>query len=280
MSIRHSQRNTSGFQIHSLSNEAVSVSIAPELGGRIVSLRDRISGREWLDGWSPVGKRRIWHPTDPANFETGPGAGLDECLPTVLPCKIKRRSLPDHGDLWNQVPEFIAHPKSGFFCHWDLHSLPLAFERRICLRKNEVRFDYQLENLADTATPFLVQLETGRSNSNHGEILPQPRRSRNTSMARTSTRHRSIKSPFSRRSHSRRQGLSGSSHQGFRFHPRQERRAPLAHLAGRAFPLCRHLDHPWFLERSPSLGHRADQCTGGSSVRHRYPIPSITSRAS
>jgi galactose mutarotase-like enzyme len=155
MSIRHTQRNTSGFQIHSLANEAISVSIVPELGGRIVSLRDRISGREWLDGWSPASKRRIWHPTDPANFETGPGAGLDECLPTVLPCKIKRRSLPDHGDLWNQVPEFTADQKGGFFCRWNLKSLPLAFERRVSLRGNEIRFDYQLENLADTATPFL-----------------------------------------------------------------------------------------------------------------------------
>jgi galactose mutarotase-like enzyme len=149
-------RNTVGeFAIHTLANEAISLSIAPELGGRIVSLRDRISRREWLDGWTPVSKRRIWQPTDPANFETGPGAGIDECLPTVLACKVGRKLLPDHGELWNQVPDFDVDPKGGFSCRWDLKCLPLGFERRISLGKNEVRFDYRIENRADAPTPFL-----------------------------------------------------------------------------------------------------------------------------
>jgi galactose mutarotase-like enzyme len=155
MSVRHSRKMVGDFEIHTLANDAVSLSIAPELGGRIVSLRDRVSRREWLDGWAPAGKRRLWHPTDSANYETGPGAGLDECLPTVLPCRIGRKSLPDHGELWNQSPEFDVNPERGFTCRWNLNSLPLAFERRISLGKGEVRFDYRLENLADASTPFL-----------------------------------------------------------------------------------------------------------------------------
>ena len=155
MSIRHSRKKVGNFGIHTLSNDAVSLSIAPELGGRIVSLRDRISRREWLDGWAPAGKRRIWHPTDPANFETGPGAGIDECLPTVLPCKIGRKALPDHGELWNQEPEFEIDSQGAISCRWNLKSLPLDFERRISLGKNEVRFDYRIKNRADTPTPFL-----------------------------------------------------------------------------------------------------------------------------
>lgn len=155
MSVRHSSRKLGDFDIQTLANDAVSLSIAPELGGRIVSLRDRISGREWLDGWAPAAKRRIWHPSDPANYESGPGAGIDECLPTVLPCKVACKSLPDHGDLWNQVPEFAIDPKGGFSCKWKVKSMPLAFERRISLRRNEICFDYRLGNLSDAPTPFL-----------------------------------------------------------------------------------------------------------------------------
>ena len=155
MPCRHAQKWVGDFEIHTLTNEHVSLSIAPALGGRIVSLRDRVSRREWLDGWSPVSKRRIWHPTDPANFESGPGAGIDECLPTVLPCEWNGISLPDHGELWNQAPDFSVDPVAGFFCRWILQSLPLVFERRIVLRKNEIRFDYQIENRADAPTPFL-----------------------------------------------------------------------------------------------------------------------------
>ncbi len=152
---RHTLKTVGDFAIHTLATADVSISIAPALGGRVVSLKDRISGREWLDGWAPASKRRIWQPTDPSNYETGPDAGLDECLPTVLPCKLGRKSLPDHGELWNQSPEFEVDPRGVFSCRWTLKSLPLAFERRISLVGNTLSFDYQLENLADSPTPFL-----------------------------------------------------------------------------------------------------------------------------
>ena len=157
MPVRHSAKKVGDFAIHTLANEAVSISLAPELGGRVVSLRDRTSGREWLDGWSPATKRRIWHPTDPTDFNTSPGAGIDECLPTVLPCRIKRKSLPDHGDLWNQAVELDSTlAKAGtFLSQWTVNSLPLAFERRISLKNRKVLFEYRIENLAETATPFL-----------------------------------------------------------------------------------------------------------------------------
>ncbi|MEX1115362.1 MAG: hypothetical protein WEB53_08930 [Akkermansiaceae bacterium] len=157
MPARHSLKKVRDFEIHTLANEFVSISMAPELGGRIVSMRDRISRREWLDGWSPAGKRRIWHPTDPADFATGPGAGIDECLPTVLACELGEAVLADHGELWNQQPAF-ARDLAGegiLACQWHLKSLPLAFERRISIGENQIRLDYRLENRADAVTPFL-----------------------------------------------------------------------------------------------------------------------------
>lgn len=158
MPVRHSCKKIGDFTIHTLRNDAISVAMAPELGGRIVSLRDRISGREWLDGWAPARKRRIWQPMDPADFGTGPGAGLDECLPTVLECRIKGKCLPDHGELWNQAPEFdpgLAAEEGVFACRWNLKSLPLTFERRVSLEQHAVRFAYRIANRADVPTPFL-----------------------------------------------------------------------------------------------------------------------------
>jgi galactose mutarotase-like enzyme len=157
MRVIHNLAKVAGFEIHTLSNEYVSITIAPELGGRIVSLKHLESGREWLDGWEPAANRRISRPSDPADFETGPGAGLDECLPTVLPCMLGGARLGDHGELWNQVPAFdedLAN-KGVFACQWALKSLPLAFERRISIHGNEIRFQYRIGNCADTATPFL-----------------------------------------------------------------------------------------------------------------------------
>jgi hypothetical protein len=157
MPVRHTCKTIGDFAIHTLRNDAVSISMAPELGGRIVSLRDRVSGREWLDGWSPASKRRIWRPTDPDDFGTGPGAGLDECLPTVLACRIERKSLPDHGELWSHAPEFDPGlaTEGVFSCRWNLKSLPLAFERRVSLEQHAARFEYRIVNRADEPTPFL-----------------------------------------------------------------------------------------------------------------------------
>ena len=157
MPVTHSLTTVAGFEIHTLSNESVLISIAPELGGRLVSLRHRATGREWLDGWMPESDRRIWRPTDPSDYETGPGAGLDECLPTVLPCTVGNAQLGDHGDLWNQAPAFdqAMAEKGVFACQWTLKSLPLAFERRISIHGNEVRFHYRIGNRADSETPFL-----------------------------------------------------------------------------------------------------------------------------
>lgn len=157
MSAHHSRQKVGDFEIHTLKNDAVSLSIAPELGGRVVSLLDCVSRREWLDGWTPNNKRRLWHPTDPADFETGPAAGLDECLPTIQPCTIGSSRFGDHGELWNQTPFFHeALAENGVFaCRWALKSLPLTFERQISIHDREIRFHYQISNQADSPTPFL-----------------------------------------------------------------------------------------------------------------------------
>jgi hypothetical protein len=82
--------------------------VAPALGGRIVSLEDRASGREWLvadpalDG---IGPDLAWAGED-AIFSGERAFGWDECLPTVAPCPdpldLTGRPLRDHGDGWGR----------------------------------------------------------------------------------------------------------------------------------------------------------------------------------
>jgi hypothetical protein len=155
MSANHTRHLIEGIEIHTLTDGSVAFSVAPELGARVVSIIDLAAGREWLDGWSPASGRRLWHPTDPGDFATGPGAGLDECLPTVLPCEVGGRPLGDHGELWNQaVPVTFDPVGPSLRCRWLLQSLPLAFDREISLAPGRLLFTYQLENLAAGPTPF------------------------------------------------------------------------------------------------------------------------------
>lgn len=96
----------------------------------------------------PEDARRLYHPFDPADYATGPGAGIDECLPTVLPCEVEGRALPDHGELWNTPPDFSP---DGLRCHWSLRSLPLDFTRHLRLCRDTLHLHYRIQNRAVSA---------------------------------------------------------------------------------------------------------------------------------
>lgn len=160
MSTRIRRRLCNGIEIVTLITREASVTVAPALGGRVVSMRDRLAGREWLDGWAPLAKRRLWHPEDPTDFATGPGAGADECLPTVLACSVEGRALADHGEIWNQAAQTRITPSASdggpaLECSWRLQQLPLRFQRVMSLVGNRLTLDYRLENTASQPTPFL-----------------------------------------------------------------------------------------------------------------------------
>src|SRR5690348_2931219 len=92
-------RQVQGFAAHMLNNEEVELVVVPELGAKIISLKNLRTGREWL--WCPKGNLKLFknHPGD--EFSVSPLVGIDECLPTILPCCWRERALPDHGEVWN-----------------------------------------------------------------------------------------------------------------------------------------------------------------------------------
>ena len=44
-------RNEQGFEVYSLNNEEIELAVVPELGAKIISLKNLRTGREWL--WHP-----------------------------------------------------------------------------------------------------------------------------------------------------------------------------------------------------------------------------------
>src|ERR1700682_5913207 len=91
-------RREQGFGVFILGNQEVELAVVPELGARIISLKDLRTGREWL--WRPAGGRELFRDGAGDSFENSPLAGLDECLPTIAPCCWQGRDLPDHGEVW------------------------------------------------------------------------------------------------------------------------------------------------------------------------------------
>jgi galactose mutarotase-like enzyme len=144
-----------GWDRVSLVNDRVTLQIFPELGGRVTSLFDRRSNREWL--WAPPTGQQLFRNRTGDSFASGTHVGLDECIPTVAPCCWKGRELPDHGEIW-ALPwavDVAALVDGVLSMTVDLPITPLRFARSIRLEGNCVRFDYRLQNLGAQPEDYL-----------------------------------------------------------------------------------------------------------------------------
>ncbi|EEF60086.1 hypothetical protein [Pedosphaera parvula] len=160
-------RQEQGFDVYQLGNEDVEIAVVPELGAKIISLKNLKTGREWL--WHPPGPLKLFANRLGDDFATSPLAGMDECLPTIAPCAWRGRELPDHGEAWSAAWTVDSQA-------WDCGILktscklalsPLEFERTILLLDNGIRMVYRLTNQGPATEQFLwalhplLQLEAG-----------------------------------------------------------------------------------------------------------------------
>ncbi len=135
-----------GFAVYALGNEALELAVVPELGARIISLKNLRSGREWM--WHPPGGLKLFRNGIGDDFASGPLVGVDECLPTIAPCSWQGRELPDHGEVWS-VPWDVdaqAWEAGRLRTAVRLEISPLKFERTIELCDDEVHLGYRLIN--------------------------------------------------------------------------------------------------------------------------------------
>jgi hypothetical protein len=143
-----------GFEVVGLRSACVEIAIVPRLGGKILSLKNRRSGREWMWRRPDGGRLFASRPGDP--FETGTVSGADDCLPTVAACEIAGRPIPDHGEVWSRPCNVEPSRQNVLRTGLDLSSIPARFERAISLHHDHiVRIDYRLGNLSDDPHPFL-----------------------------------------------------------------------------------------------------------------------------
>src|SRR5882757_2566669 len=160
-------RQLQGFAVHVLRNDEIELAVVPELGAKIISLRNLRTGREWL--WHPPEGLRLFKNQVRDDFSTSPLVGIDECFPTIEPCSWQGRELPDHGEVWS-VPWLVdgeAWENGIIKTRARLSISPFEFERTVELQGNEVRLGYQLRNLSAIQESFLwaihplLQMEGG-----------------------------------------------------------------------------------------------------------------------
>lgn len=142
------------LQVLGLTSDSIALRCAPELGGRVFSLVNRRSGREWL--WRQPGVRALFQPNDPNDFGTGCFAGLDECVPSVGACPwTDGRKVADHGEFWAKEWTIDDTGKDCFTLSVEAPAFGLRLVRATRLAGSTVRFEYSLTNTSLMPAPAL-----------------------------------------------------------------------------------------------------------------------------
>ena len=157
---------TDGFETVEVNTGALSLCLIPELGGKINSLRDLRSGREWLWRHPRLPYRRAAaNSSYVAVADTG---GWDECFPTVAPCDYPSApwagaALTDHGELWSQMPALevsVGADTVSLNTRWTGVALRYQFERQVraAAGSGRLRVDYTIANQGQAPLQFIWSL--------------------------------------------------------------------------------------------------------------------------
>ncbi len=137
-----------------LSNDSIAVKFLPELGGKIISIKDS-SGMEFLDrGKKQYSQRRPEMTYNDTEFD-----GIDEVFPTMTECKMpdgefKGVKLHPHGDLYRKKWSYelkdgiLSMETAGF-------DLPYTFRRTAKLDNATLVLDYCVTNNSSQPLPYI-----------------------------------------------------------------------------------------------------------------------------
>ncbi|SDO22259.1 hypothetical protein SAMN04487897_11027 [Paenibacillus sp. yr247] len=138
-----------------LESARIRLDMVPELGGKLVSIVYKPTGKEWM---LDSGSRVLRQPVYGSTFTDWDMSGWDECFPTINACQARGKEnmvLPDHGELW-ALPWEYEIEKNAVVCSVRSPMLPYRFKRRISFPSpDRVRLDYCVENDSEEEMPFL-----------------------------------------------------------------------------------------------------------------------------
>ena len=165
MGIELEQLRVGDLHAVALSNDVMRLVVVPELGGKIISLTSRRSGREWL--WSNPYLPLRKPPAGASDFGRYDTGGWDEVFPTINPCRVPNTAwgehmLTDHGELWYRPWRTIAaalvpQEAATLTLAVDNVELPFRFERTLTLEAGigPLIASYELTNRSDSPLPYL-----------------------------------------------------------------------------------------------------------------------------
>ncbi len=152
-------RREQGFAVTGLRTATTELAMVPALGGRIISLRSRRTGREWC--WHQPRPDWLWANQPGDDFGLSPQAGVDECVPSVGGCMWRGRRIPDHGEVWAEAWMLDAAELAvgRLSATVPMAISPFIFQRTIRAdAAGDFIFDYSVFNRGTVAEEFMWSL--------------------------------------------------------------------------------------------------------------------------
>lgn len=144
-----------GAQRVLLETERIRVEVLPELGGRVQSLTDASTGRQWL--WHnetvPIGPSSIG-----ANYDENWQGGFEELFPNDAATILEGVELPDHGELWSTAWDVVEAADSQLVLRTTGPVTGAGLTKSFTVDGPELVVRYRLENPSQVDLPFLFKL--------------------------------------------------------------------------------------------------------------------------
>ncbi|GGE02118.1 DUF5107 domain-containing protein [Paenibacillus nasutitermitis] len=147
--IRETQyKNNHAYMIE---NDYVLAITVPSIGGKLVSIFDKSTGKEWLLN---SGDRELQPIASGTKFVEADMSGWDECFPTVKPCTVSGTEFSDHGDIWDM--SWNAESMAGGILSSVMNKYPTCrFSRLMTLQDNRLVLSYDVFNSSEQQIPFI-----------------------------------------------------------------------------------------------------------------------------
>lgn len=139
-----------------MDNEWLTVTIAPSLGGKILSVFNKELSREFLWKNDALTLTKLSPGSD---YDSNFFGGIDELIPNDIPQTVDANEYPDHGELWTMPLECIIE-NDAIRLRGILPISQLEYEKSVRLNDTmpSVVFDYKITNRSGKSRNFLWKL--------------------------------------------------------------------------------------------------------------------------
>lgn len=143
-----------GCDLVVLTNDCLQVVVAPDVGGRVVSLVHRASGHEFL--WRNP-RLQLERCAPGAAYDPNFYGGIDEVIPCDVPETIDGIACPDHGELWT-MPLSVERAGAVLTLRGRLPLFGLDYQRRMHLEGNRLVNRYEITNCSGVERHFMWKM--------------------------------------------------------------------------------------------------------------------------